>query len=303
MALESTYGTPVTPTDSVKVRESDGIQASHEVIKAEGITGTPPKNKAFYKGLLKYEGGFEFDLYPKIVGYFLKSAFGAASPTLQETGVYKHTFSEAVAKPGVTLEQKIGQITKRFAGYAVDTVKIAGKTGETIKVTVSGKAKTQADATAISAAFETSRPLTFVDVASFTVNGTDLKAYVDSFEIEYKNNLEMFYSLGSQEPSERKLGASECSGKATLYLDTTTKTLFADLLAGTERAIVLTITGDLAGATKNYQLVLTMSKCALTKFETPIKEDYVAISLEWDCREDSTNGLVKIELQNTTASY
>lgn len=301
--LESTYGTAVVPDASIPIKESDGIKIEQDVIGVEGIKGTAPKNKLFAKGLANYPGSFELDAYPKSLGYFYKSAFGAIADATLEAGVFKHTFSENTSKPGITVEQKIGTITKRFAGFVVESIKLAGKAGEIITASVSGRAKSQADATAISPAYETLRPFNFTDVSALSIGGTDIKSKVDSFEVEYMNALGIFHGMGSVDPQNRFVGQSECKGKLTLYLDNATNAYLTDLINNTEREIILTLTGDVLGSSNNYVLKYTISKCAFKKYETKLGYDYNAVTLEFDAREDSTNGLVKVELTNATTTY
>lgn len=170
---ESVFGTAVTPILSVPISPSDGIQINQDVVGIEAIKTTAPKNKRFMLGKAEYSGGFEVAAYVKSIGYFLNSVFGTDTPSTLETGVYKHKFTESTTKKSLTVEQVVGTITKRFAGYIVSSVKITGKTGEPVKITFSGMAKSQADASKISATYETSRPLNFADVASILIGGTD----------------------------------------------------------------------------------------------------------------------------------
>lgn len=300
---ESAWGTAVTPTVSLPVNPSDGISPKAEPVGVEAIKGTPAKNKAFFKGKASYEGSFEMGLYPNAIGYLLKSAIGSVSETTPEASVYIHTFAEAVTKPSLTVEQNMANYVKRFAGFVADGFKISGKAGEGIMFAVTGQAKTSADATAITAAYETRRPLSFADVKTLSIAGTDIKAKVEDFEIEYKNDLNMFYGLGSVDPAGKYVKASEVTGKLTMYLDSATKSYLADLIALTEREVILEIEGDLVGATLKDNLKITLSKCAMSKFETKIDTDYNAISLEFVCREDTTNGLLKVVLQNGVAAY
>ena len=74
---ESAWGTAVTPTVSVSVSPSDGLQAVQEAQDVEGIDGNPAKAKDFFSGKRTFEGGIEMPAYPQALGYFLKSLLGA----------------------------------------------------------------------------------------------------------------------------------------------------------------------------------------------------------------------------------
>lgn len=302
---ESSYGSAVTPSVSLPVKESDGIQTNQDVVAVEAIKGTAPKNKGFFKGKKAFEGGYATDLYPNNMGLVLLSALGSVADAVAggETAVYEHTFTEAVAKKSLTVEQKIGTLSKRFAGFVVKNFKIGGKVGETISFTFEGMGKTVADSTPITASFETERPFNFADVASISVGGTDLKAYIEDFEIEYMNNADIFYAMGSVEPAVSYVKPSECRGKFTLYLDSTTDDLLADFEALVEKEIKITLQGDAIGVASNNEVEITLPKAAISKFETKLSFGYNAISLEFAGREDVTDGLVTLKLVNLVESY
>lgn len=301
---EATYGTAVAPTVSIPIRPSDGIQPQRDAVGVEAINTTAPKNKSIFGGVLSYNGGFEADFYPTSVALLLLSALGDVSSALVggETLVYKHTLTEAVAKKGLTLEQKIGSLVKRYAGFVASRITIGGKVGEAISFSFEGGAKSEADATAITPVYETTRPFNFADVATLSIGGTDIKAKASEFEFEYKNGLDFFHGLGSAEPQDKFVGQSELTGKITLLMDGTTKAYFEDLLATTESAIILDIVGDAIGTASHYEFKLTIPKAAISTFSSKLDFGYNAIDLEFVAREDATDGLVKAELTNLTAS-
>lgn len=301
---ETTYGTAVAPTVSIPVRPSDGIQPQHDVVGVEAINTTAPKNKSLFGGIVNYNGGFEADLYPTSIALILLSALGASSPAQVggETLVYKHTFTEAVAKTGLTVEQKVGDLIKRYAGFIASRITIGGKVGEAISFSFEGGAKAEADATAITPVYETTRPFNFADVATLSIAGTDIKAKVSEFEFEYKNGLDFFHGLGSVDPQDKYVGQSELTGKISLLMDATTKDYFEDLLATTEQAIILDIVGDAIGVASHYEFKLTIPKAAISTFASKLDFGYNAIDLEFVAREDATDGLLKAELTNLLAT-
>ncbi len=300
---EATYGTAVVPDFSIPVSPSDGIQIEQEVVGLQAIKTTAPKNKRFMLGKSNFTGGYELDAYPKSIGYFLNSVFGTDTTSTPEAGVTKHKFTESTTKKSLTVEQVVGTITKRFAGYIISSIKISGKVGEPIKITFSGMAKSQADATKISTTYETSRPLNFADVASVLIGATDFKAYVDEFSVEYTNGLAMFYGFGSRTPANKYVQQSEAKGSLTMYIDSTSDGNLDDYVAGTERALDIIITGDAIGSSSNEKLRLYLPKCSFTKAGTKLDFGYNALSLDIEAREDATDGLIYVELTNQTASY
>jgi len=305
IGVESVWGTAVTPTASVPVKPSDGLQVENNLTGVEAIDTTPAKNKSLFLGKRNFSGSYELDLYPRIAGYFLKAALGADNVTEpEEDVVFKHTFTEAVDKPSLTVEQKIGDIIKRFAGFVPSGFNISCKTGETVVMKVDGMAKTSADAeAAITAAYETSRPFNWADITELSIAGTDIKAKVEEFSLEYTNALDMFHGLGGLEPAAKYVQQSEVKGSMTLYVDDATAAYLDDLIAGTEQEIIIEMTGDTIGSAQANILKLTISKAAFEKVETKLDFGYNVISLDFVARRDATNGLIKAELTNLVATH
>lgn len=303
VVTESAYGTPATPVLSVPIAVSNGIEIQQEVIGLPAIKTTAPKNKRFMLGKVNYAGGYEMDAYVKSLGYFLNSVFGADATTTPESGVTKHKFTESTTKKSLTIEQVIATVTKRFSGYILSTVKISGKVNEPIKILFSGFAKSQADATKITATYETSRPLNFADVVSISIGGVDYKAFIEDFSVEYMNGLAMFFGFGSRTPVNKYVQQSEAKGTITMYLDTTSDANFSNYVTGVEQAVDITITGDAIGSSSNEKLRLYLPKCSFNKATTKLDFAYNILSLDFEAREDTTDGLMYVELTNQTASY
>lgn len=305
VAKEATYGTPATPILSVPVSASAGIQIDQAEVGIEAIKGTAPKNRAFFKGKQTLSGGYEMPVYPNSFGYFLLSLLGTDTPSTVEAGaVYKHTFTEGAARSGLTIEQKVGEIVKRFSGYVPSNLKLTAKVGELIVASITGQAKSQADATAITKSFETTNALNWADITVLSIGGTDIKAKVDSIEIEYDNGAEMFYGLGAVTPQVNYIKQSTVKGKIECYVDATTAAYLTSLIAGTESEIILTITGSqVIGSASAPTLKIQIPKTVFSKTTTKLDFGYNALSIEFEAREDATNGLIKAELTNTTATY
>ncbi len=303
IVTETTYGTAVTPVISVPISPSDGIHIDQQVIGIEAIKTTAPKNKRFMLGKTDYTGGYEMGAYPKTLGYFLNSIFGTDTTSTPESGVTKHKFTESTVKKSLTVEQVITTITKRFAGFILSSIKISGKTGEPMKVVFSGMAKSQADATKITATYETSRPFNFADITSILIGGTDFKAYIEDFSVEYTNGLAMFHGFGSKDPSNKYVQQSQVKGSVSMYVDATSDNNLDDYIAGTERAVDIIMTGDAIGVSSNEKLRIYLPKCAFTKVATKLDFGYNALHIDFEGREDTTDGLLYVELTNQTASY
>ncbi len=302
---ESTFGTPVAPTVFIPIKESDGIQINQDIQFLEAIKGTAPKNKGAFVGKIELSGGYESDTYPVFLGHVLLSAFGALNSAQVggETIVYKHTFTEGFAKQSYTVEQKIGEIVKRFAGYIVKNIKIEGKVGEAVGVSFDGMGKSQADASLTTRTYENTRPFNFADVVNVRIGAVEVKAQCEEFSLEYDNGLEAFYGMGSNNLQASYPTPSECKGKLTLYLDNTTKDFLADYIAKTERSLEIKIEGDAIGNSSKYALRAYLPRAVFTSVPMKLANNYNAMEIEFEGVEDTSNGLVTVELTNLLTSY
>lgn len=302
---ETTYGTAVTPTNTVVVKPSAGFRVTQAIKGVEAIDGRIPKYRSFYKDKALYPGSLMLDVAALTSGYFLKSLFGGYTVTPVEAGVvYKHSFTEAITKPSLTVEQKMDIETRRYAGAVAKLIKLSAKIGSTLDASVEMLAKSQAIATPITAAYDNKRPFNFVDVNQVLINAVDLKAYIDSIELEFDNGLEVFHGLGSADPVNRFVKPSLYKGKINLYYDNNTKSTIIDQLAATARSLDIIFQGDPIGASSNEKLRFYAPKCTYTKYETKLETGYNQLVLEFESAYDpSSSQAVLVELTNTLATY
>jgi len=307
LAKETTVGTAVVPSISMAVLPSDGVVTEEEAVGVEGIDTSPALNKEFVQGIREYNGAFEMNAFPQAIGYLMASAFGSVSSAAAggETIVYDHDFVEVVTKTSVTLEQKIGSITERFAGFVASKFGIEITVGEPIKFTFEGKALSKATATAITASYEDSPVFDWTDIQSITLGGTDIKDALSELSLEYTNNLQNFHGLsGDSEPTNIYVEPSEVTGSITAYLDTNIKALQAVFEAKTQQALIITIQADeTIGVASKNQLVITVPKVVLNTYAYPIDTGYVEVTSDFVARQDATDGLIKATLTNLVASY
>lgn len=303
---ESQVNTAVVPTVSIAVLASDGINTVQEAVGVEGIDTQPGLNKGFVPGTREYDGAYSMNAYPQAIGYFLKSALGNSDSDTKagETIVYEHSFSESGEKSSLTVEEKNGDITNRYAGFIASTLGIEITPGEAIKFNVTGKGMSKAAATAITPAYETSIVFDWSDVQSITLGGTDIKCAISSLSLEYTNGLDSFHGVCSQEPSALFVGNSEVTGSIEAYLTSNMAALETVFENTTEQALVITIQADeTIGSTSHNELILTIPKVILTSFSTPLDTSYVKVTADIAARVDSTDGLITAQLTNLVANY
>ncbi len=302
---ESTWGTAVTPNKSIPVRPTGGLQIKNNIQMIQAIKGQLQKNYDAIKGKVSYEGEYSMDAFADYIGYFLLSALGLDTPATHagESIVYDHVLTEAAAKPSLTIEQAIDVNTRRFAGFISSGFKISGKVGSMLEFTPKGMAKTQATSSQVSAAFST---VPAFNHAQLQVKiGGSVIGEVTSFEVEYKNGLEMVYALGNVEPAYNSLtGGSEITGKLELYLDSTALTELTNYINKTTRSIELIATGGAIGSAANYVLDLLVPKAVYTAAESKITDSHNLLTIEFNGIYDTASSkLLALTLTNLLASY
>jgi hypothetical protein len=302
---ETTWGTAVVPDKSVTVRPTGGMTIKENIALIPGVRGQLQKNLTAIKGKVTYEGNFTLDAFADHIAYLWLSAMGTDTPATHagETIVYDHVFTETNPKPSLTIEQAQAEAVYRFAGSIVSQLKVTGKSGEMIAVEPTFMAKTQATATAITPSFST--------VPAFDHSQTVVKiggsaiGEVESFELTYKNGLEMVHALGSVEPSYASIsGGSEVSGKIEVYLDTTTNTRLTNYVAGTAESIEIICTGAATiGTGAHYVLDITIPKAFYTAVTAPITNSHNLLTIEFNGVYDTaTSKLLGVTVTNLTAT-
>lgn len=300
---ETTYGTEVAPTVYLPIKPSDGIKINQDIQMNEAIKGTAPKNKAAFTGKIELSGAFDSDIYPTFMGHLLLSALGAVNSAVVSGSVYKHTFTEALAKASYTIEQKIGEVLKRFNGFIVKNIKVETKAGDPVTVSFEGMAKAQVDNAGTSPTYETNRAFNFKDVSLVQIGAVDMTAKVSDLKLEYDNGMNPFYAVGDNNLKSQYVTPSECKGGFTMYLDSATLAMMTDYIAKTERALEIKIEGDIAGGAVKYTLRLIVSRAIFTAVSTKLDTDYNALEVEFEALEHATDGILKVELTNLATSY
>jgi hypothetical protein len=220
-----------------------------------------------------------------------------------ETIVYQHDFTEGEVKPSLTLEQVVGENIRRYAGVVAMNFNVSAKAGEAVVMKTSLKGKSQASATAITPVYTTPvRPFNFVD-AKVKIGGAYF-TNVESFEFEYNNNIEFLHTINNNDPQFRYVKGSEVTGKLEMYLDSATLAKYNEYLSHTENEIILELTGDAIGVASNYFFQLKIPRAIFTTAETPIREDYNQLSIEFAGMYDSvTAKLVSAQVVNLSVNY
>lgn len=239
-AKESTWGTPVTPTKSLEVKFSGGLNTKTNPKYLEGVKAVIAKEHDAVLGSAQHSGDYELDLLSDYPAYFFLTALGAVSSALHsgETLVSDHTITENVTHPSLTIEQAYGEEISRFAGAIASGFKLNIKTGEipTVQFPIMGKSRAIGQ-TKITAAFSATEKV--FDFSDFVIKlgGTQLTEIL-SVDFEYKNNIQFLPALNnSADPAFNYVKSSEVTCKIQAFLDSTSLTSFNDYIAKTERSL------------------------------------------------------------------
>ena len=294
---QTVWGTPVAPTVSVPVNFTGGIQINQDVQLISSLRTKLAKNLYAQKGNASYEGSFELPLLADNVGHFLYSWFGNLVTT--GAGPYVHTFNEAAEKIAYTIEQNLQDLSGRFFGSIVNTLKFSVSNGAPIVVMAEIKAKGFNEVAAITPAYSDLAAWRS-DTAEVKVGGVTIATF-QSCEVELVNNLEYKYAIGGDgEPQYKYTTGSEVNISMEGYFDSAMKTNVWDKFKNMDEVeFVLTMNGP-----SSEVLVITCPKVVLTTTETPIAEDYNKISVEAKAIFDgTTDKLVHAALTNSVVSY
>lgn len=302
---ESTWGTAVTPAKALPVHFTGGIQQDMNIQKISPMRATIANDYDTFFGKKMYQGDYEMDLFGDYPGYFILGALGAISSAVKggESIVYQHTITEQETKPSFTIEQVVGENIRRFAGCLVKNIKIKGKAGDVITLSASLLGKSQATASKVTPAYTTVRSYNWADMA-FKVGGVQLNE-VETFEFEYDSGVELVHTLASSnDPQFTYIKGSTVKGKIECYLDNTTLTEYNKYLSRSNSALDLVLTGDTIGTSSNNQIAINVPKVFYTKGETPIKNDFNLVTIEFDGVYDpSTAKLLSIVITNLLTAY
>jgi hypothetical protein len=303
---ESTWGTAVVPDKSIPVKFSGGINTKNNIQLVSNMRAILAKNCCAVVGKRSHEGEITFDAFADYTGYFALGALGSVSSTVKggETVVYNHTFSEAATKPSLTIEEMFGEDTRRYAGSLIEQLKISGKSGETVQIAATVKAKSQASATAITAAYTTVPAFTHSQI-QVKIGGSAI-AEVENFELTYKNGLEMVYALGSADPAYYSVTGSEVSGKFDIYLDSTSAAQVTNYLNKTQQSVEIIATNPdtTIGTSSNYTLDILMPQTVLTVADRKLTANHNVLSVEFAGMYDTTTSkLMSVVLTNLLTNY
>lgn len=297
LAKEASFGTAVVPTyysPFKDVKPEDVI----DYIKDQGIRGAMATTYNVINGIQHSTMDITTDAYPDVLGLFLLSILGSDTVT-GASSPYTHAFKLArtAQPPSLTHTYYDGTSIRQFAGHMVEEVSIKWAANAAIEVSV----KSQGKVSAVYGSALTPTPSSTTPFAGWqftaTLGGTQ-KLNLVGFDISLKRKLYVQHAANdSTNPTAIVSGGLEVTGKATF--DKADDTELNAFLNNTQPSFVLTGTQP----TTNYQLTLTMSKCAFLKDPISAKE-VVQGDVDFESIDNGTdNGPIAITLVNGVSSY
>jgi len=144
-AVETTWGTAVTPTRFMSWRSGGGLKIEPRPVRSEAMRAGRRTRSADLstRRLPSVTGEYEFDVETKGAGLLLRAIFGTVGTAGPTSSRYTHTFTlTSTEPPGLTWQQGIGRAnaasTMPFTaiGAKVVEAKIMGTVGENVGVGV-----------------------------------------------------------------------------------------------------------------------------------------------------------------------
>lgn len=299
---ESVWGTLVSRAYFGEFVE-DTLKTTQERIQSEAFRGRHQKNRIY--GKLVSEGGIgvEYNFADRAVNLLLKCGLGAVS-TQADTpvvGVHRHTFTMTDAPhTGLSLEiHRDASSSFTYGGFRINETTFSLEPNSYLRATFTGAAKSETLTSPSVPTFAVAKPAHHAQ-AAITWGG--VAKQVKSFEFTINQSLDLDRRvLGSRHIIEPVAsGKSEVSGSFEMFFESLDE--YNDFLAGTERALVLSLTGDIITGSTPYKLTFTFAGAEL-EGETPSVDSagHLSIPLSFRAYETASAKPVSIVLDSDLA--
>lgn len=304
---ETTFKTAVVPSIQLPVAREGGISTEISVEEKSELRSVQAKHNAVLPGSRVHAGSFKMDLFKELAGHIFLSALGSVTSGVVggETIVYEHDFTEATTKPSYTVEQKLGALTRRFAGTIFNTFKIIAEAGSpSVMLEFEAIASANDTASPVTPSAPVSKRFLFDNVA-LSIAST-LFDQATKVEIEHISGASIINTLNaSKDPSIQVCDGSEVQITAEFILDSALASKYQEMLNDTEQRVDLVLTGsETIGTGSNPKLELGMATAKITAGETTQVGEGAAL-LPITIRAYSETGSVYdvFKLTNLTTTY
>ena len=309
VALETTPGTPVNPVKYLPYTTCT-LHNVVEVLDDESAKGIRERAWGSVAARTRGEGDIEILMDVENAPYLIIPALGSYTSQLAsgEDSVYEHTIWRKDGNPPKTLTINFNDTveTRQYAYATVNTLEISFSDGfATLSAGIISKAPTSGSGTK---AITEERVLAFKDATiQFGSDLTEAESAdptpLSAFTLTINNNAEAHYLSGSSSPDHIALGQLEIGGNYTLFFEDTTERQAHE--SQTERAMIVTFTGDDIGSNEQEEIQIRIPKFHITERSVDSSPaGFVTENPTFVVDYDSTEGYsIEIKITNETASY
>ncbi len=312
MGKEQSYGVPATNLDthvrilSESLKFQPGVEYLRTVEGGRFITQAD-LSKAKTTGSIEL-----YPVYDKGLGEFLYAALGEVSTIQPDPNgnptVYKHVFTpkssvSSTPWPSYTIEVGLGDVAaKRVTGCVVNRLILEGEAGDHLGVTAEILGGEESKVQLFSGPFDFSQQgyIHTAQVVEQKINNSPVK--FEHFSLELNNNFPEGYKFGSRFPQEIDVAPMDVKGSATIKFDSSTQ--LDKFLASEECSIKLKFQGGVISGSYRYELEIHLPRVIYDEGDVNLKgQDRLTQTLTFTALKHSTEGVVKITLQNNQSGY
>lgn len=312
--VESTWNTPVTRTRFVEPISVD-LQAIVETGFSRVIRQLAPQRRFTIQK--RSSGSFETEIMYEGYGLLFEHLLGStASNNLGGSpSAYRHQIVRATSLPtGLTIEHEVDQDNMVFSGCKIASAELSFPTNDypSASWSIAGGTATNGG-TATSPTYPADLPA-LPSAAAISWGSTDLSQYIRSLSLTVTNELlENQGRYGSTVPLQpQRQNRTQTTWSMEVEHNDTTDDLMTDYLAGTQRKLKITYTGDVISGANSHVFKAETPLTAITSCTQPQNSVGVTtMSLEFTALQaaasdfdvnSSQAGELKITIQNKIAT-
>lgn len=309
LALESTWGEPVSPTTYLEVSHADIRPIVHyEVPRA--VRGTRARRGVRSGGML-CAGPLSFEVCAGGVGEVLKATFGTATTTLvassADGAVYEHTFTrcDTTSLPSLTVEQNMGGVASRqVAGVRVNQLALSLSPGRPLVADVDSRGREEALVTPTSAAYPDDEPLAY---SGFSVElGGEPNDDVEDALVRVGNALvDSVWTAGSAgRLSKLPAGEFSVGGRFTMAFESTAA--HEQFVNGEPTSLKLAFDGPAHVGTWGYGIELELPRVRYFSADAPLVPGRLVYDIAFESVLDTSISPpldVRCRLRNAREAY
>lgn len=314
LAKEATFGTAVAATEFVRFN-SEGLSEEIEQVMSNAISGirdAPPN----FEGMHTIAGPVSFDVYPNILGHFLRSALGAPVTTQPDVAgsptVYQHVFtplqadwSPVCAQPPYTFEiHRALEQAFQYTGCVVNDLMLSfGMDNKIMQANAAIIAKKLALIAKTTASFETTKPFLW-NQAVITIGGTG-NTDIQTIEFGVQNSLEGRPTLDGTREISRVWSNGNRTFPVNITFEPQDMTEYNRFRAQSEVAASIVFTGEQISGDQNFKLEIDIPKLRYNTFPINVGgAEAITAQVNGEAKYDSALAYaMRVTLTNTKQSY